>query len=369
MMSFEEIRAKYDLPSVEEMHGALDRGETLPVELYTSPEVYDLERERVFNRSWQYACHESVVAKPGDYAVTKAGDVPIIVVHGKDGQLRGFVNVCRHRLHSIAETSGSKPLLQCPYHGWTYGLDGKLRSAPRSEREPTFDCSSISLEPVSVERWDQWIFVNPDPHARSLAELTHAIRARTDEINADLRHYEFQVRYEYTMTCNWKLWAENAVECYHCPTLHRSSFGKTYEAGPDDYLIESDAQTIYHCGPIKWLPDGVDPAGLKGFRFAFAYPSSFFALDDYVGFVGQVVPLDVDRCFAFVDMYARPGADEVVVKQWLEMWDETLKEDKLATDIQQVGYQAGRIPAGRMLLDSEHALQSFMRATLDALTS
>jgi choline monooxygenase len=369
MMSFSEIQARYGLPSVEEMHAALDGGRTLPVELYTSPEVHALEQKVIFARSWQYACHESAVAKPGDYAVTKAGDTPIIVTHGRDGELRGFVNVCRHRLHSIAEENGNKPLLQCPYHGWTYGLDGKLKSAPRSDREKNFDCSTISLAPVSVERWDQWVFVNPDPDAQPLAELTQGIRARTDEINADLREYEFQVRYEYTMDCNWKIWAENAVECYHCPTLHKSSFGKTYESGPEDYLIDSDAHTIFHKGPIKWLPANVDPSGLKGFRFAFAFPSSFFALDDYVGFVGQVIPLDVERCFAFVDMYAKPGADETVVKEWLDMWDRTLEEDKQATDVQQIGYRSGRVPAGRLMLDSESPLQSFMRATLDALTA
>jgi choline monooxygenase len=369
MTAFSRIQSQYGLPSVEQMHAMLDRGETLPVELYTAPEVHALEQQRIFAKSWQYACHESALSKPGDYAVTKAGDIPIIITHGRDGELRGFVNVCRHRLHSIAEENGNKPLLQCPYHGWTYGLDGKLKSAPRSDREPNFDCSTISLEPVAVERWDQWVFVNPDPNASPLAELTAGIRERTDEINADLREYEFQVRYEYTMDCNWKIWAENAVECYHCPTLHRSSFGKTYESGPEDYLVDSDDNTIYHRGPIKWLPANVDPRGLKGFRFAFAFPSSFFALDDYVGFVGQVIPLDVERCFAFVDMYAKPGADEAVVKEWLDMWDRTLEEDKQATDIQQIGYRSGRVPAGRLLLDSESPLRSFMRGTLNALSS
>jgi choline monooxygenase len=369
MTTLEEIRRRYALPSDEQILADLDRGHTLPVEFYFAPEIHALEQEKIFAKSWQYACHHSQVARPGDYAVTKAGNVPIVITHGRDGVLRGFVNVCRHRLHSVAQQNGNKPLLQCPYHGWTYGLDGRLRSAPRAGRERGFDCANISLEPVSVERWDQWIFVNPDPAAEPLAAVTRGIRARTDALNADLREYEFQVRYEYSMDCNWKVWAENAVECYHCPTLHRASFGKTYDTSPDEYHLACDENTIWHQSPIKWLPAEVDPTGLKGFRFAFTFPSSFFALDDYVGFVGSVLPLDAERCWAFVDMYAKPGADETVVKEWLKMWDQTLIEDKLATDIQQVGYRSRRVPVGRLMLDSETPLQAFMRRTYQALAS
>lgn len=362
MTTLQEIRERYDFPDDDAIIAGLDNGATLPVEFYTAPEFHDLEQELIFSRTWQYACHESVLAKPGDYAVTKAGRTPIIITHGRDGQLHGMVNVCRHRLHSLAEENGNKPLLQCPYHGWTYDLNGQLKTAPRSNREPNFDCSTISLERVSVERWDQWVFVNPDPNARPLSEVIGEIKPRTDEINNDLREYEFKVRYEYDMACNWKIWAENAVECYHCPTLHKSSFGKSYDVGPDDYELASGDNTIYHKGPLKWIPGDVDLAGLKGFRFAFTFPSSFFALDDYVGFIGTIVPTTLNRSFAFVDMFAKPGADETVVKEWLDMWDRTLQEDEQATAIQQIGYESGRVRAGRLMLDSESPLQAFMKA-------
>ncbi|MGB3697485.1 MAG: aromatic ring-hydroxylating dioxygenase subunit alpha [Gordonia sp. (in: high G+C Gram-positive bacteria)] len=366
-ISMDDVNQRYEIPGLEPLTASLNDGGGLPAPYYFAPEIYRLEQEKIFAKSWSYACHESAVAKPGDYAVTRAGNVPIIVTHGRDGELRAFVNACRHRLHSLAEENGNKPLLQCPYHGWTYGLDGQLRTAPRSDRERNFDCSTISLEPVAVERWDQWVFVNPDPGAAPLAGYVSGIADRAATINEDLQGYEFQVRYEYDMDCNWKLWAENAVECYHCPTLHKSSFGKTYQTSPDDYEIDSDAHTIWHKAPIRWLPSEVSPDGLKGFRFAFTFPSSFFALDDYVGFVGSVQPVSPEKCWAFVDMYAKPGADPVVVKEWLDMWDRTLIEDKRATDIQQIGYNSGKIPAGRLMLDSESPLQSFTQGVVDAL--
>ena len=367
MLTLSDVQARYGLPSDAEVFAALSAGETLPAQLYVAPEVHRLEREKIFARAWQYACHDSHLKKPGDVVLAKSGDIPIVIVCGKDGELRGFVNVCRHRLHPVVTENGNARLLRCSYHGWTYELDGQLKHAPRQASEPGFDCSAISLRRVSVERWDQFVFVNVDPGATPLATLTADVRPRTDELNSDLAEYEYRVRYTYDMECNWKVWAENAIECYHCPTTHRDSFGKTYDAGPNAYKTISWPDTLWHESPIKWIPGDMNPASLKGFRFAFLWPSSFFAVDDFVGFVGAVTPLAPERCTAYVDMYVRPGADEEIVSEWLKMWDQVLLEDAGATDRQQVGYRSGQIPAGRLMLNSEHNLQAFMRRTYQAL--
>jgi phenylpropionate dioxygenase-like ring-hydroxylating dioxygenase large terminal subunit len=367
MLTLDDVRARYGLPSDADVFAALTAGETLPSLLYAAPEVHRLEQEKIFARSWQYACHGSHLAKPGDVVLTKSGDIPIMIVCGKDGELRGFVNVCRHRLHPVATATGNARLLRCSYHGWTYELDGQLKHAPRQAREPGFDCSAISLKPVSVARWDQFVFVNADADAAALATVTTDIRPRTDKLNADLKEYEYRARYAYEMDCNWKVWAENAIECYHCPTTHRDSFGKAYDAGPDAYRTISWSDTLWHESPIKWIPGDLKPAALKGFRFAFLWPSSFFAVDDFIGFAGSVTPEGPERCSAFADMYVRSGADEGIVDEWLRMWDQVLREDAAATNRQQVGYRSGQIPAGRLMLNSEHNLQAFMRRTYQAL--
>lgn len=361
MVSFATIRARYGLPDDDRITADLGDGLSLPTELYVDPEVLALENQRIFGRSWQYACHADAVAKPGDHAVARAGNTPVIITRGKDGELRGFVNACRHRLHPLATENGSRPLLQCSYHGWTYGLDGQLKSAPRSGREASFDCSAIRLEPVSVAAWDQWVYVNPDPDAAPLSSITEPIRPFTDELNADLRNYEYATRFEYSMDCNWKVYLENALECYHCPTLHRSSFGKTYDGGPDRYRVRNWEDTSWQTSPIKWVPADVDPETLKGFRFAFLFPGSFYAVDDYVGFIGAVYPTGPETCFAYVDMYTNPDGDDEIAKQWLDMWDRTLIEDKQATDLQQIGYRSGRVPNARLMLDSESPLQAFLQ--------
>ena len=278
MLTLSEIRTVYGIPPDSGVLAGLDAGQTLPAPFYWAPEVHQLEQERVFARSWQYACHESRLAAAGDTVLAAAGGIPLVITRDAGGELRAFVNVCRHRLHPVVTENGNARQLRCSYHGWTYGLDGRLRHAPRQASEPGFDCSAISLRQVAVGCWDQFVFVNADPDAVPLSVVTADVRPRTDRLNADLRRYGYRTRFSYEMDCNWKVWAENAIECYHCPTTHRDSFGRMYGAGAAAYQTISWPDTLWHEAPIRWVPGGTDPAGLTGFRFAYLWPSSFIAL-------------------------------------------------------------------------------------------
>ena len=155
-----------DLSIVEE---ALADGQTLPVTWYTRDTIFRLERERIFGRSWQYVGHTGWAREAGDYFTGRAGHVPIVVARDATGALRAFVNVCRHRGHEVASGTGNRRTLQCPYHGWTYDLDGSLRAAPRAERERAFDPATCGLVPVAVDTWGPLIFVNPDRFADPLS--------------------------------------------------------------------------------------------------------------------------------------------------------------------------------------------------------
>src|SRR5260221_9977773 len=180
MLTLGDVRDRYGLGSDTGVFEALAGGATLPALLYVAPEVHQLEQEKIFARAWQYACHDSLLEKPGDVVLTKAREIPIMIVCGKDGELRGFVNVCRPRPQPAATADGNSRLLRCPYHGWTYELDGGLKHAPRQDREGGVDCSAIALKPVSVERWDQFVFVNADAGVAALRTVTSDIRPRTD---------------------------------------------------------------------------------------------------------------------------------------------------------------------------------------------
>src|SRR5262249_42394437 len=138
---------------------------TLPYAWYADEDVFRLEQERIFEPAWHYAGHLGEAAEPGHYFTTRAGRVPLVIVRGRDGGLGCFVNVCRPRGFEVAQGCGRRETLQCAYHAWTYDLDGSLRAAPRSDREPEFPREELGLKPASVARWGPFVFVNTSSDA------------------------------------------------------------------------------------------------------------------------------------------------------------------------------------------------------------
>jgi len=134
---------------------------SLPASFYIDPAVAQIEADRVFSRTWQVVGHRDQVAKPGDYFTTELLGEPLLFVRGEDGKVRGFYNVCRHRAGPPAEGCGSRKLFRCGYHGWTYGLDGKLMSGPEFDGVQSFHRKDFSLAPVRTEEWSGLIFVRP----------------------------------------------------------------------------------------------------------------------------------------------------------------------------------------------------------------
>ena len=194
--------------------------QSLPWSWYVDDAVLRAEQERIFRRAWQYAGHLGQVAEPGSYFTGRAGLLPVVVTRDREGALAAFVNVCRHRGFQVAQGEGRRASLQCGYHAWTYGLDGRLRAAPRAEREPGFALGELSLVPVQVDNWGPFVFVNPDgeapPLADTLGELPELVASAGLDLDA-LRHHH---RAESELDANWKIVCENYLECYHCPVAH-----------------------------------------------------------------------------------------------------------------------------------------------------
>src|SRR5437870_4387112 len=180
----------------------LEEGWTLPASWYSEPVVLELERERIFATAWQYAGPAEKVSEPRSYLAPVAGHVPDVVTRADDGELRGFVNVCRHRGHIVTEGAGCRATLQCPYHAWTYELDGSLRKAPRSEREPGFDAEGLSLRSVAVDIWGPFVFVNPDPEAESLAAALGPLPELIPQSGVRLDELRFHSHYEWEQQAN-----------------------------------------------------------------------------------------------------------------------------------------------------------------------
>src|SRR5262249_13896419 len=172
------------------------------------------------------------VAEPGARFPCSAGAAPVVVVRDGDGELRAFLNVCRHRGSVIVKERDSGKTLQCPYHAWTYGLDGCLRAAPRAEREESFDATQLGLRPVQVESWGPFVFVNADLDAAPLADSLGSIPSLIDP-----GALVFRERLDLQLEANWKVAVENYLECYHCPVAHKD-FSALVDVDPDSYRLE-----------------------------------------------------------------------------------------------------------------------------------
>ena len=194
----------------------------LPVAAYTSPEWFDLEQERIFSRTWAYAGFAEDVSEPGQYVSVQAGLNNIFIVMGRDRRLRAFHNICRHRGTQLLRAVGhTQRAIVCPYHDWTYDLEGALVSVPDRERQfPGVDLSDVALKPASVDLWRGMLWVHPDEDAGSIMEWFGDVEPRLGPHRVD-ELVEFpDTRTEHLVEANWKIVVENYIDGYHLAHLH-----------------------------------------------------------------------------------------------------------------------------------------------------
>ncbi|MEY2579612.1 MAG: glycine betaine catabolism, partial [Verrucomicrobiota bacterium] len=192
---------------------------TLPQRYFVSPEVLAEEKETIFSKQWLLVGHQSQIPAAGDYFVQETEGESVIIVRDRSEVVRGFYNVCRHRGTRLCEDlGGHSSTIQCPYHAWTYGLDGRLIGSPHMDEVPGFDRSEYSLHPVNVGLWEGFIFVNLDGEAMPLEEWFAPLEGKFSHWN--LPALKSVKRVEYDVKANWKLMFENYSECYHCPGVH-----------------------------------------------------------------------------------------------------------------------------------------------------
>jgi len=205
------------------------RSAALPGYLYSDPGVFTEEKRRLFYRSWQVVAHESELPSAGDYACAIIVDQNVFVLRGADGAVRAFFNVCQHRAHELLTGKGNvKSLIVCPYHAWSYELDGSLRGARATRNLPDFDPKEYGLAAIRLERHLGFLFVNLDGEAPSLGDLAGEMFADMARELPWLSEVTFNPAYSFTeetgalLDANWKVMAENCLECYHCGPAHKA---------------------------------------------------------------------------------------------------------------------------------------------------
>lgn len=343
---------------VETEDAAFAAGWGFPSDWYTSRSIFDLERIAIIGRSWHYLSPRSGLARPGDVVVSQLGDVAVILVLDEAASLRGFVNACRHRGFPVIRENCNTKSLVCGYHAWSYRLNGSLRAAPGSSEESAFDSLELALIPIAVDCWGEMIFGNlcADAAAFTAAHPEIDSYAGDHGIDKAFERYRFERRVLYEVGANWKLFYDNDVECYHCPTIHPKSFNEAYVTQTGEFTRYESASGQLMGHRFRPRTDARDTPGAirsENYRSLRAFPGFTVAQQDDVALITQIVPTEVERMRYVADFYSEVGADPGRVERWIALWDQTFREDAEVCELQQRSVRTGILPRNRVMASRE----------------
>ena len=346
---------------------------TIPAFWYIDPRIAELERRAIFHRTWQTIGRTDQVSKPGDFFTADLDGEPLVIARGADGVLRAFYNVCRHHAAAVVtEPSGHAANFRCPYHGWTYGIDGALKGTPDFDGVCDFDRAKNGLVPVRVETWEHFVFVNLDADAASLHDFLGSLVGRVAPLN--LRALHFFERRVYELNCNWKVYVDNYLDGgYHVPHLHKGLNSVLEYA---NYTIENADRFSLQSSPVKASTPGADSdaaATRHGDRAYYFWQYPNFMLNWYEGYLDTnlVLPLSIDSCRVIFDFYFADvdGAAGEHNRQSIAVSHRVQEEDVDICEAVQRGlhsnaYQAGRLSVRREA--GEHLFHRLLYADLAA---
>lgn len=359
----------------KELIDALDRGETLPSNWYTSDEITKQEIHKIFRKYWQYVGPAQLLKNVGDYITGYVGEIPVVVVRNEKG-LEGFVNVCRHRRHEVMKECGNSKIMQCKYHAWTYDLEGKLKAAPRSDQEPNFCKDDYPLLSIKVDTLGPWVFANADENCKPIAEYFGPVLDILKDSGIELDKLERWSRSEWEANANWKTMLENYLECYHCAVAH-PGFSAAIDVDQNSYKLT----------PYEWFSSQVghvresalegktkvkiyDAKGsVKQAQYHLLWPNLTININP--GFPNLSLdvwgPLGPNRAKGFSEQYFAPGVDKKWAEELIEFNVEVGEEDDVLTNSVQKGLIGGIPAAGRFLTTSEALCGHFQKLVVKSL--
>jgi Rieske 2Fe-2S family protein len=341
---------------------------TLPQQYFASAEIFRREQDQIFAKHWLVVGHQSQIADPGDYFLVSippssgygATGESLIVVRDKNGEIHGFYNVCRHRGTRLKEDAcGHASAIQCPYHAWTYALDGRLIGAPHMDEVPGFEKADYSLRAVNLALWEGFIFINLDEDAMSLDEWFAPLNGKFSHWNMSILRPAKRI--EYDVKANWKLMFENYSECYHCPGVHPMlAKVSPYDSAQNDlsegpflggFMKINKGAGLTMSGKACALPVG----GIKrgdgeegeddGLVFYYSiFPNMLLSLHPEYVMVHQLWPKSPERTLILCDWFFHPDAAAAGDRGYkynpndaIEFWDMTNKQDWHVCELSQQG--------------------------------
>jgi len=362
-------------------HSLTERATTLPGPYYTSPEIFATEQERIFSRRWLCAGRSDAIREPGDFLLVPVGAESLLLVRGRDGRARAFYNVCRHRGTRLCEAERGHFAggIQCPYHAWTYGLDGALLGAPHMADVPWFDKAEHPLAPAALGEWEGFLFLNLAPQPQPLAEALAPLLGRFAPWRLPRLSVARQLQYE--VGANWKLIFQNFSECYHCPPVHPALAKLShYRSGANNlregsvlggYMLINDpggslTMSGRLCGPP--LGDLPDDERQRVYYYSI-FPGAFLTVQADFVMATRLFPLAVDRTRVVCDFLFAPEtlSDPAAnPADGIEIWDVTNRQDWHMCELAQKGVSSRAYRPG-VYSKEESLLAAFDREYLRSM--
>jgi choline monooxygenase len=348
---------------------------SLHADAYTNPRWFQVDQQAILGRTWQWVCHVEKLREPGSYVADTVAGMPIMVVRDREGQLRSFYNVCKHRAHELVSGSGVTRSIVCPYHAWTYDLTGRLSGARRTGELDRFDKSEICLDAIQVTEFGGFIYVNLDPEATPLAEQAGGLGAEIAHWAPDVAELTFSRRLTFDIASNWKNAVDNFLECYHCHIAH-----KDFVSLVDMSTYKITTHGIYSshmakAGTSSNSAYDVSDASVTEHAVWWLWPNT--CLLRYPGrgnfMVLRIIPVAPDRTVETWDFFletAEPNQAEVESIRYIN--DVLQVEDIALLESIQRGMSTPAFTQGRIVHDpegsglSEHAVHHFHGLVLDA---
>jgi choline monooxygenase len=354
---------------------SLAEASTIPASWYTNERILELEKQTVFSDSWQLVARLDQLRDSGDYVTTEIAGEPIVVVRGSDHEIRGFFNVCRHHAAAVmTEPEGHAQHMRCPYHGWTYSLEGELKGTPDFSEVNNFDRANNGLVPVEIAGWEKWLFAKIGRNGRQHLPLNdffgNDLMTQIRALNLENLHW--LERRSYTIECNWKVFVDNYLDGgYHVPHLHK---GLDSVLDYSNYTIENGERYCLQSSPIVSAGAEAQTGEVRqGNRalYYWIYPNFMINCYDGVLDTNLVRPLAVDRTEVIFDFYFADVSEAARERNLasIAVGDLIQQEDldickSVQRGLQSRAYNAGRLSVRREA--GEHLFHRLLYADLKA---
>jgi choline monooxygenase len=353
-----------DLLNLYNPHDPLEEAWTIPSPWYFDTRIEGLERSSVFAGNWQVVGRCDQVSQNGQFFTADVAGERLVVARGEDGVLRAFYNVCRHHAAAVVtEPQGCAKQFRCPYHGWTYGIDGALKGMVEFEGVCNFDRAKNGLVPVSVDTWEDFVFVNLNGSATPLRDFLGVVPEIVAPLDLSKKMHFFDRRV-YTLNCNWKVYVDNYLDGgYHVPHAHK---GLSSVIEYTKYTIENFERACLQSSPLS--SDSTSETGVAATRqgrafYLWIYPN--FMINAYEGVMDTnlVLPLAVDRCAVLFDYYSSDtsAATEAHNRESIAVSEKVQDEDMAICDSVQRGLASRAYVAGRLSVRREAGEHLFHR--------